>query len=170
MLEDASGILWIMARNGVSRYDPDMDSFTNYDQSSGLLNWEFKLNAYFQNEDGLLYFGGTEGLDSFYPFDARLDTRPPVVVFTLINSLAEIIGSWHELKDMRNFELPPGNDSISFVFAALDFVNPNRNHFRYRLRGLDPAWSDPTPIRFLNYQHKEAECRVEEGSYRNSKR
>jgi len=71
ILEDASGVLWVMTLDAISRYDSDRDTFTNFDQSSGLLNHHFEVNAYFQNQDGLLYFGGTEGLDAFYPFDAR---------------------------------------------------------------------------------------------------
>ncbi|MGK0240963.1 MAG: signal transduction histidine kinase/ligand-binding sensor domain-containing protein [Candidatus Pelagisphaera sp.] len=151
ILEDASGVLWVMALDAISRYDPDRDTFTNFDESSGLLNHHFEVNAYFQNQDGLLYFGGTEGIDAFYPVDARLDTKPPKVAFTSINTPHDSITSWNELKGMRSFELVPGENDVGLQFSVLDFVNPSKNVYRYRLRGLEDAWSEWTTFHFASY-------------------
>lgn len=40
----------------------------------------------------------------------------------------------------RSRKFPAGNNSFSFEFSALEFVNPENIHYRYRLTGFDNDW------------------------------
>jgi signal transduction histidine kinase/ligand-binding sensor domain-containing protein/CheY-like chemotaxis protein len=149
--EDQSGILWFSLHDGISRYDVERDLFTNYDQDSGLLNQYFEVNSYFKSKDGKMYFGGSAGLDAFYPFDAQWDMTPPTVVITSVHNRSKGIRLWHKLNKPRNIEIPAGENSVSFTFATLDFHNPRMNAFQYRLIGLDSSWSEPRASQFVQF-------------------
>ena len=64
---DKHNNLWISTSLGLSHFNIKSNSFTNYYVSDGLLNDEYRRGAYFQSKSGELFFGGTEGLSSFFP-------------------------------------------------------------------------------------------------------
>ena len=85
ILEDEHGFFWISTNTGLSRFDPETNTFNNYDASDGLPSPEFNLNVSHQGAyTGNLYFGTMEGLVVFHPDSIRLnDYRPSIVISKL---------------------------------------------------------------------------------------
>ena len=40
-------------------------------------------------------------------------------------------------------EIQPDRNSFSFEFAALDYTNPSKNRFEFKLEGFDKDWIKP---------------------------
>ena len=67
ILEDKHGNLWLSTNNGLSRFNPENETFRNYDVDDGLVGSQFITNACGKSKDGEMYFGSIKGLVSFYP-------------------------------------------------------------------------------------------------------
>jgi signal transduction histidine kinase/ligand-binding sensor domain-containing protein/AraC-like DNA-binding protein len=151
ILETDDGMFWLSTDNGLSRFDPVLASFTNYDYSHGLENLEYNFNAYYRTLEGNLLFGGLNGFTRFNPRDLTPNTFVPPVVITGLrrNNQEEEIGIEGSLltKNINNTKsLKFSYDEAAFTiqFAALDYFSPENNHYAYMLEGLDRDWNYST--------------------------
>ena len=138
ILEDERGRLWLSTNAGLSSFVPDTGTFVNYDVADGLQSNEFSQGAYTKSPSGHLLFGGINGFNRFHPDDVR-DRAPPPVVLTAF-SLGDAGDEQLVPAGLEAFTLMPGENSFAFEFAALDYTNPSRNRYAYRLEGFDPDW------------------------------
>ena len=149
ILEDDEGRLWMGTNNGLSSFNVEQESFTNYTTDAGLQGREFNNGAALRRSDGLLFFGGTNGVTWFDPNQIR--SRPataPVVI-----SEFRIYDRQVPFQKMMNNTLvfEPKDNFFSFEFALLDYSDPKRNRFQYMMEGIDEHWSSPSSRRFVNY-------------------
>ena len=148
ILEDKVGRLWLSTKKGVSRFDPQTKTFRNYDVSDGLQANEFSQACYTQGPDGEMFFGGSNGLNAFFPENVRDNLHvPPVVItsFKIFNKPVPI-GAKSILKNaipyVDSLTLSYRDNIFSFEFAALSYANPQKNRYRYKLENLEPSWNE----------------------------
>ena len=144
ILEDGIGRLWLSTQKGISRFDPKMETFRNYDVSDGLQSNEFSTGCY-QGPDGEMFFGGSNGFNAFFPENIRDNPYvPPVVItsFKIFNKPVPI-GAKSVLKKaipyVDSLTLSYRDNVFSFEFAALSYANSHKNHYRYKLENFEPA-------------------------------
>jgi ligand-binding sensor domain-containing protein/signal transduction histidine kinase len=152
ILEEDDGLLWVSTPNGLSRFDPRAGSFTNYHASDGLLTDRFAPSAVAaKSSSGEMFFGSQKGLVAFFPAQV-VERKLALPVF---------------LTDFRLFgePVPPGSSPlkqpiwaaaslelesssiVSFDFAALNYVDPARTRYRYRLEGFETKWNETDSAR-----------------------
>ncbi len=150
--------LWISTDFGLSKFNIQKESFTNYYKNNGISGNRFNARASIKARDGKLYFGGLNGVTSFYPENIIEDTIVPNIIITdfkLFNKDVNI-GENSILKTTiqytKKINLKYNQNFFSFEFAALDFTNPKKNKYKYKLSGIDKDWvfSD-AGRRFANY-------------------
>ncbi|MDX1390634.1 MAG: triple tyrosine motif-containing protein, partial [Acidobacteriota bacterium] len=160
VLEDAAGHLWLTTIAGLSRFDPESETFLNFDLSQGLSSSEFNSGASFRSRSGRFFVGSGAGLNAFVPeeFDRARMVPPPIVLtrFQKLNQDADVDGP---LSALESVELTHRELSVSFEFAALDFTAPRRNLYSYRLDGFDADWVGPSTVRRVTYTN------LDPGSY-----
>lgn len=162
ILEDDEGHLWLGTR-GLTHFDPAAETFRNFDTSDGLQGNIFTQSAAFRDSRGVMYFGGFNGLNAFVPDAVPPQTGEPHVVvtrFQLFNvepPLARLDPSSpleRSILDTREIVLSHRDDVFSFEFAALDFTNPERHRFAYRLESFDRDWIETDSARrFAQYSN-----------------
>jgi len=166
ILEDGKGRLWLSTNNGLSRFDPETESFKNYDKNDGLQDNEFQELACLKREDGELLFGGVNGFNAFYPKDISENTVPAETVITnfLISNKPVAIGEEingrvvleKNIDDTEEIELKYSENNFSFEFSALHYAAPGKNQFAYMLEGFDKDWITTSPEkRFATYTNLE---------------
>ncbi len=147
ILADRNKKIWVSTNEGISRFDPAKNSFTNFKKEDGLQSNEFNRFSYFQSADGTMMFGGIKGVNYFNPEAISEDTVPASIAFTgfkLFNK--EIIpgkdGTPLEtsIELTKNISLPWDQNTISFDFVAFDFNDPGRIMYSWKLEGLDKEW------------------------------
>ena len=121
----------------MSRFDPKLETFRNYDVTDGLQSDEFSDGCY-QSPDGEIFFGGSNGFNAFYPDQVRDNPYvPPVAItsFKVFNKAVPIGGEVlkQSISYVDSLILPYRDNVFSFEFAALSYVNSHRNRYRYRL-------------------------------------
>ncbi len=150
VLMDRAGMLWISSNAGLSVFDPQAKQvLRSYNQHDGLPGREFAYKAFFQASDGEMFFGGLNGLTRFYPERIRHNRHAPDVAicgFSIFDSTV-----FHELQHGDRLTVDHDENFIAFEFAALDFTNPSRNQFAYRLDGVDLNWVSGSERRFASY-------------------
>lgn len=148
ILEDGQGNLWISTNNGLSRFNPKTKTFRNYDVLDGLQSNEFNVfTAFYKSpRTGEMYFGGINGFNVFDPSKVTDDPFVPPVVLTdfRLSGKSVPVGGASVLQanidKTKSLTLNYDQNSLSFEFAALSYVAPNKNQYRYKLEGFDPDW------------------------------
>jgi ligand-binding sensor domain-containing protein len=144
VLKDNQGNVWVSTVKGLSRFETKTETFRNYDMFDGLQGNEFSLISRAKAPDGRMFFGGTDGLNAFYPDKlAQNPTPPPVVLteFDLFNRPVTIGAKDSPLRQAihatSSVTLRYDQSVFRFQFAALDFTAPKKNRYAYKLDDFD---------------------------------
>ena len=157
IIEDQSGNLWLSTSTGISLFDIEKKSFTNFTKADGLIGGDFNSNSSFKNDEGLIFFGGVKGLNYFQPDQISLSKyipEPIITNFYIFNEAVQI-GSGSPLKKSINQSdeiiLSYDQNVFSFEFAALDFNSPQSIQYEYMMEGFDEDWIESGTRRFVTY-------------------
>ncbi|MEO0971695.1 MAG: EAL domain-containing protein [Pseudomonadota bacterium] len=153
---DDRGRLWLATNNGLMRYDPNSGDIKTYRRSHGLQGDEFNFGAHHRGPDGMLYFGGANGLNAFYPEEIEDAAQPPPLVLTDIRILNQPADTGLPPSLVEMLTLEHTQNMISFEFAALDFTAPDENRYEYRLVGFDRDWNAVGPLNQATYTNLDA--------------
>ncbi|MCW5971371.1 MAG: hypothetical protein KIT57_22920 [Blastocatellales bacterium] len=145
ILEDSEGRLWLGTMKGLARFDPQTGACRNYDRTDGLFGNEVNQNAYYQNREGMFFFGGSGGFSAFLPEQILDDETPPPVVLTLCRryntDAAEGVALVEKGISARSvIEFSYKDNILTFEFAALSFRHPEKNQYAYQLAGYSDRW------------------------------
>jgi ligand-binding sensor domain-containing protein/signal transduction histidine kinase len=162
--EGARGALWLGTNRGLTRFDPPAGAtlagsgpapatgaFRPYDLADGTGTMEFNRHATFRDADGTLYFGGVDGLTVFHPDAIRDNPYVPPVVFTRVETARREGIAARDPAGLDALTLTHRDDAVTFEFAALNFTDPHKNRYAYRLEGFDPGWVDAGTQRAARY-------------------
>jgi signal transduction histidine kinase/CheY-like chemotaxis protein/streptogramin lyase len=148
ILEDQAGNLWLSTKKGLSKFDPHQETFRNYDALDGLQGNEFMPRSSLQAPDGRMFFGGANGLTTFYPEQISDNPYPSPVILTEFRLFNEPILPGVEsflpqpIWDTDHLTLDYDQEIISLEFASLSYAAPHKNRYRYRLEGFEADWNE----------------------------
>jgi ligand-binding sensor domain-containing protein/signal transduction histidine kinase len=159
ILPDDDGNLWISTTGGISKFDTEREFFKNYNMSDGLQNNEFNGGSFYKSSDGLLYFGGINGFNSFNPDKIVVNQKIPKIVisdFQLFNKSVRVSSDdstplVKSITETKVITLSYSENVFSFEYAALDFTSPEKNEYAYIMEGLDNVWNHVGNRRFVTY-------------------
>lgn len=149
IVEDRNGRLWITTQNGLSVYDPQVEVFTNYSQSDGLVNPHFYWNSAIKDDDGMIFLGSEGGLIGVH--GENTDVRyTGHLTFThlMVDNQDVLAGSDYIDEDIsiaKVIRLKESNRSFSIDFSALNYGHEAQGIFSYRMRGFDKEWTQLKP-------------------------
>ncbi|MBY0238775.1 MAG: diguanylate cyclase [Burkholderiaceae bacterium] len=141
LLRDAKGRIW--SHRGV--HTPAEQRYDEFSIADGVDFGTGWFRAYAGLRDGRMLFGGAAGLLLVDPAQyAGWTYRPPVVLTALSVGGQPVTPPLREalqgtLKQAA-LKIAPQQRSLRAEFSALDYSAPERNRYRYRLQGYDPAW------------------------------
>ena len=155
MSEDEHGNIWISTHQGLSKLIAEKGRFINYYAADGLQGNEFSRGAVFKDKQGKMYFGGTNGITAFYPKEIVEQKRNLKVVITdfyLANRSikkgdmsGDNVITDSSIMDANHLTLAYNENTFSFVFSVLDFSNPERVTYLYRIDELGKEWTSTYP-------------------------
>lgn len=145
------GNLWLGTGLGLVRMHPISRSTHVYYETDGLQDIMFHGAAALKLHDGKLLFGGPNGFNSFFPEDLYLDFPPPSVHIQDLRIINRADSSAFTYAVHDFIELRYDENFFTFEFRALDYSDPARNQFSYRMIGLNEEWSRPSNRTFATY-------------------
>lgn len=149
IVEDDDKNIWMSASTGLIKYTKADTTFSWYGPQDGIRTVQFKPRSAIKKPDGSLLFGGVNGLIEFYPNDIKANQKKPEVIISGFKLFYE------------NVEIQPDNPNAIFQqhpsiteqiildydqniftieFIALNYIQTEKNQFKYRLEGFDKDW------------------------------
>jgi len=181
ILEDENGDMWISTHSGISKYVTKEDKFINYYAFDGLQGNEFSLAAACKAKDGELFFGGINGVSSFYPAEIN-DKRVPLNLYlTALYVMDKKVYSGQRsgrdfvftgfISDADTLKLGYSDNMFALEFSTFDFGFSERVQYEYILEGLNTQWMITEPgisrINFTNLNYGTYKLRVKAVIYNN---
>ncbi len=149
ILGDERGNLWLSTNNGLSKFNPRTERFRNYDVNDGLQSNEFNGGSYYKSGSGEMFFGGINGFNAFYPDSIKDNPYVPPIIVTGIKKFDELVSV--DVSEGDEIELSYKDKYLTFEFVALDYTNPRKNQYAYRMEGFDEDWIAAGTRRFATY-------------------
>lgn len=146
---DNKGHIWVSTNYGISEFNPKTNLFKNYSVNDGLQNNEFNGKAVYKDSSGYLYFGGMNGYNVFHPDSIFINKK---VGKTLIENV-KLFGKPIENNVLYSDTLVFSYDQnvITFEFASLNYLWPEKNRYSFLLEGFDKEWRPITKERSTTY-------------------
>lgn len=149
ILLDNNENLWISTNSGISKFNPLDTTFRNYDVFDGLQGNQFTQGSCFKTRAGEMYFGGLNGLNYFYPDSIHDNLYIPEVYLTdflLFFEQADVSTPGSPLSksitESDEIILNHKQSVITFKYAALNYLNPEKNQYKYILEGSEKEWNN----------------------------
>ena len=149
--EDFRGRLWMNTMNHLVIFDAGKNEFQVIDEDKGLWSQEFAKGHFTDRDGNLLYFGSSKGLYAIKPGDFTRNTHVPPVYLTSFKIFDREIEFERSLQETQFIEVEYSDKFIAFEFAALDYVNPGKNQYSYKLEGFDSEWVNSGSRRYASY-------------------
>jgi hypothetical protein len=153
ILDDDNGFLWFSTNAGLVKFDPAAPRpvLKTFDMMDGLQNNEFNQNSFWKNNKGEMYFGGISGFNIFHPDSIKPNPYIPPVRFTDFKLFNESVPLKNQNKSdlfsldksfylTESLELSYSQNVITFDFAALNYIIPEKNNYAYMMEGFDLDW------------------------------
>lgn len=140
VIEDENGFIWISTVEGVSKLNPDTDEIIHFNLADEIHKNELGPRVILKSKDGRLYFGGLDGISAFYPDKVKLNSYVPPVILTQVLSENKPLLFEESVHNLSEITFDHNDYLISFEFASLDFSNPKKNQYQYKLEGFDGEW------------------------------
>jgi len=157
IIEDEKGNLWLGTGSGISFFDANKKTFTNFSSSDGINGTLMNPESALRLDNGRMLFGSTKGLNIFDPENIRLSSYKANVVITdfqIFNKSLEISDNSPLKKSIQTIDeiiLSNNQNVFSFEFAALDYNSSQSIEYAYKMEGFDKDWIESGKRRFATY-------------------
>jgi signal transduction histidine kinase/ligand-binding sensor domain-containing protein/DNA-binding response OmpR family regulator len=151
ILEDQNNHLWISTNNGLSMFNTEKEYFRNFSRQDGLSNNQFCYRAGYKTRTGQMLFGSISGFNLFNPADIILEESIIPIVFTdlkIFNKSIEVSNDKNSIlkksiSETNHLVLKYDQNMFTVEFAALNFINSDKNLYSYMLDGFNRSWNEP---------------------------
>ncbi len=166
--EDADHNLWFSTDYGIVKlsfkrfrvpFNSEDFQFTRYKLSDGLPSNQFSNSCGLTLQTKELAFGGLNGISIFNPDKILTNTNTPTIAVTeiLINNKSLAIGKGSPIEksptSIDEIILDYDHGLLSFKFAALNYINPEKSEYAMKLVGLrgNEEWQQIGNQRLVNF-------------------
>ncbi|HRZ97021.1 MAG TPA: two-component regulator propeller domain-containing protein [Paludibacter sp.] len=160
LVEDNNHNIWAGTRNGLAciYVSTNKDNFkleynvVAFDENDGLLSSIFNQNSIFKDEQGKIYIGCTRGYTVFDPNTIQFNQIVPKPKFCSLHignheivpgmkyKNREILNA--SISGLKRIVLNYDEKNFTIHFSAMSFIHPEKNRYRYKLKGLDNDWME----------------------------
>lgn len=148
ILEDNSNNLWIATNAGICKFNKLDKTCLNYPQNDPAQRNNFKEWVYLKSRSGTMYFGGYNGLTSFFPDNIKDNNYKPFVYisdFQIFGKTVQI-GEYdsilsRSISETKRIVIPHSLSVFTLGFTAVSFTQPENNRYLYMLEGFDKDWT-----------------------------
>jgi len=150
MVLDENEALWCSSNKGIFKINTG-NSILQLKKEDGLQENEFNTNVVAKSENGELFFGGVNGVSSFYPsaissFEEKINL---LVTRIRVNNKEAFTDT--AVWDISKINLPFDKNSLSFDFVAMSGNNPGQYIYQYKMEGVDDQWIQNDGLQTVRY-------------------
>jgi ligand-binding sensor domain-containing protein/signal transduction histidine kinase len=151
ILKDKNNDMWVATGKGLCKFDKEQNTFHTFTLEDGLQSLEFNLRAAYVCSDGEMLMGGMNGFNSFFPDSITKNTYIPNLVFTSFYCTKGTSKKYFNLEETPNLVLGYNMYSFTIEFAALEYTNPEKNNYKYKMEGISDEWVEIGNRKFVPF-------------------
>jgi signal transduction histidine kinase/CheY-like chemotaxis protein/streptogramin lyase len=136
---DAAGRVFATTLRGLLVYDPATRSVHLYGFADGLGNPEFVPYS-LRSANGMLYAGSLGGVIGIRTAALHAGSKAPRLAPATLSVRRD--GRTLQMDSKQPVALRWNDSELAITAHALSYVDPQRIHYRFLLRGFDPDWVD----------------------------
>jgi len=156
IIEDNNKDMWFTTGYGLGFLDRDKGVFKKFDLNDGLQSMEFNLQACYKAQNGELFFGGMNGVNAVHPDSIFYNPYIPDIEFNTV-SFVNPDGKYRKLIQKGDTIFLNYNDeNITIEFSAMEFTNPERNNYAYKISKNTTNWIELGNRRFISFSEMAA--------------
>ncbi len=151
ILPDDAGNIWLGTAAGLASFHIKTQKTNPYSLKENMPHLRVKTRP---GKSGFVYFGSPGIVYRFNPDSLKKNSnKPPVFItnFSLNNRIVPIRGSFGDSTSRHtplaqsilythDIQLKYWQNNLNFEFSALNFIEPEKNHYQYQLEGYDEDW------------------------------
>ena len=142
IIEDQNGSIWLSTNNGISKFNPRYEQFTNYNRKDGTINSLYYPRVKSQSKEGYIYFGGRNGIDFFHPEELKkIENKLNLNIRTVELSDGLIIYP-QEIDSSKTIKVPRKNKFIRIKYTATNIATPKEIRYAYKISEISDEWFD----------------------------
>ncbi len=149
--KDKNNDIWVATGKGLCKFDEQKNTFQTFTPEDGLQSLEFNIRAACVSADGEMLFGGMNGFNSFYPDSISGNPYIPNLVFTSFYTQKGSLKEYVNLDESPKVVLSHNVYSFTIEFAALEYTNPKKNSYAYKMEGISNEWVDIGNRKFVPF-------------------
>ncbi|HKI43849.1 MAG TPA: two-component regulator propeller domain-containing protein, partial [Balneolales bacterium] len=155
--DEKNKVLWLSTFNGISRFNMKNETFNNFSLEDGIQGALYADAAYARTKSGTFVFGGNNGITYFNADDVSRKSIPPKVFITDFKvankSYTSFLNTPYKTEKNKKHELSFSYDqnNISIEYTGIQYDNPSRNQFAYKLENYDDSWRNVKKNRTAYY-------------------
>lgn len=137
------GGIWLTAASRLTYFDPESGIVRHYTDRNGLSPNRYSTGALVLTKSGSVILGGRNGFSHFYPpVNEHEQAQYPPLVVTTLKKMDEVVQ--REIFSEETIALSYTDRFFTLEFAVLDYTDPEKHEYQYRLEGYDPDWQRAT--------------------------
>ena len=163
IIEGYNGELWLSGNLGITKFNVDTNTFTNYNVNDGLLSNDYNFNSTFKDSKGILYFGNFKGVDYFDPQAIRVNENLPSLYLTDFKLFNEsVVPGFDEsplskvISKTDSLTLNSTQSVFTIEYSSVNFTRPEKNSYAYYLDGYESGWNYVGGKRSATYTNLDA--------------
>lgn len=143
---DKNDHLWIATETGVVRFDKKTEDIRVFLKTDGITHNEFNRGSHFKAKDGMIYFGGLNGITAFHPDDLSETTKSihpfrTTDYYELNRETGVFEEKTNHLLESNQIQLTPDIKSFRIHFSLLNYIHANKTQYAYKIEGYDQNWN-----------------------------
>ena len=137
----SDGKVWMGTDDGLCCYDTASERLMKFDKRENTQGQVYYPLAVLKGKDGKLYFGGTNGFTVVDPARISYNRYKPRAVISEFFVDHEPVHPKYGVSDsFHTIMLDYDESNFGFEFSADNYQIPEKNMFRYRLKGYNDGW------------------------------
>jgi signal transduction histidine kinase/ligand-binding sensor domain-containing protein len=134
-------LVMVTSNNGLSVIKPYQNSIKHYYQSDGLHSSAFENFCGYQDKKRI-YAGGVNGFTGINPAAFSVNTTAPKLYFTQIQIKTSTLMMDTSSLSMKLFSVPDNWLQTTVFFSGLNYANPRRVTYQYKIKEIDTGWNN----------------------------
>ena len=145
---DGDDNLWFATVGNISKFNARTELISNFNIYDGALPDEYFNGSQFIGKDENIYFGGTGGVSYFKPDNIISQIQKPNVFLTEFSLFNRPVNASEQpqavlgkvISRTKHITLSHTQNVYSFDFTSLDYIDPSRNQYAYKMQGFNDQW------------------------------
>lgn len=135
------GNVWMGTDDGLYCYDISGDCLMKFDEKENTQGQVYYPLASMKGMDGLLYFGGTNGFTVIDPKKISYNNYRPKAIISDFYIDHQVVHPDYVVNDsVTMVTLNYDQTNFGLQFSSDNYYIPEKNRFKYRLRGYNDSW------------------------------